>query len=105
MIVRVSEASVRADRVEEFLQTLRDLVAGFPAAHDGLLGHEILVDRAEGTRVQYVSRWRDESALRGFAGEGWADSPVTFPGEDAYLTGPLHLRHFLVDDAPAAETP
>lgn len=97
MIVRVSEAAVRADRVEEFIQVLRDLVAGFPAAHDGLLSHEILVDRGDDTCVQYVSRWRDEAALRAYAGDDWATSPVTFPDEDSYLTRPLRLRHFTTE--------
>ncbi|MBE1875424.1 putative quinol monooxygenase [Myceligenerans pegani] len=104
MIVRVSEASVRTERFDEFMEILRELVAGFPAAHDGLLGHEILVDRANPTRVQYVSRWRDEEAVRAFAGDGWADTPVTFPDEDAYLTEPLRLRHFVVDDFPTDVT-
>ena len=97
MIVRVSEASLRPERADEFMEILRELVAGFPAAHDGLLDHEILVDRADATRVQYVSRWRDEEAVRAYAGDGWADTPVTFPDEDSYLTEPLRLRHFLVD--------
>ncbi|TQJ30331.1 putative quinol monooxygenase [Microbacterium sp. SLBN-146] len=96
MIVRVSEARVLPDRGEEFLEALRALVAEFPARYEGLVSHEILIDAADSTRVQYVSRWVDESALVRFAGENWAVDPVTFPEEESYLTAPLTLRHFVV---------
>jgi heme-degrading monooxygenase HmoA len=93
MIVRVSEAHVRDGLEEEFLARLRDLVSSFPDRYEGLVRHAVLVDLADPRRVQYVSEWADEAALVAFAGEGWRTDAVTFPDEDAYLTGPLVLRH------------
>lgn len=94
MIVRVSEALVNPGAEEDFLRRLQELVAGFPGRYEGLVGHEVLVDRADSRRVLYISRWRDERALAEYAGPGWASHPVTFPGEDVLLSQPLTLRHF-----------
>ena len=99
MIVRVSEARVRPDRLDEFMSALHQLVAGFPARFDGLIGHEVLVDDADPTTVQYVTRWRDEAALVGYAGPGWRTDAVTFPGERDLLLEPLALRHLVVTEA------
>ena len=96
MIVRVSEAHVRVGMAEDFLAALTDLVSSFPDTHAGLLSHDVLVDRADPHRVQYVSRWADEASLVAYAGEEWATTPVTFPDEEKYLTGPLALAHFEV---------
>lgn len=94
MIVRVSEARVRPGMAEEFLTALTDLVASFPDTYAGLISHNVLVDRADPLRVQYVSRWADEASLVTYAGEEWATTPVTFPDEDRFLTGRLTLVHF-----------
>ena len=94
MIVRVSEARVRAGMAEEFLATLAELVAVFPDTYAGLLSHDVLVDRADPLRVQYVSRWADEASLVAYAGDEWATTPVTFPHEERFLTGPLRLEHY-----------
>ncbi len=96
MIVRVSEARVRPGMAEEFLTALTDLVESFPATYAGLLGHDVLVDRSDPLRVQYVSRWVDEPSLVAYAGEDWAITPVTFPDEERFLTGPLALEHYYV---------
>lgn len=101
MIVRVSEALVEPGAEEEFLRRLHKLVAGLPARYEGLIDHEVLVDREDGRRVLYISRWRDEQALAAYAGPGWASDPVTFPGEDVLLSRPLTLRHFTAS-VPAA---
>ncbi|PWJ47617.1 Antibiotic biosynthesis monooxygenase [Quadrisphaera granulorum] len=69
MIVRVSQAWVRGDRVEEFMVRLRELVADFPQMHPGLVRHEVQVDLDDVPRVQYVSWWRDEAALVHYAGQ------------------------------------
>ncbi len=97
MILRVSEALVAPDTRDEFLDRLRALVADFPAEHDGLVDHDVLVDLDDPLRVQYLSRWRDESALVAYAGPAWRTDPVTFPDEDRYLTEPLTLRHFTIN--------
>ena len=97
-IIRMSEAHVLPGRRAEFLEVLRQLVATFPETYEGLLSHEVLVDRADQMRVVYRSVWADEAALVAFAGPGWATDPVTFPDEDSYLQEPLVLRHFVTDD-------
>ncbi|MBZ4487146.1 antibiotic biosynthesis monooxygenase [Microbacterium sp. cx-55] len=96
MIIRVSEAHVAPDHIEEFLEQLHALVADFPTRYDGLVSHEILTDMGDPGRIQYVSRWTDQIALIAYAGEAWAHDPVTFPDEDRYLTTPLTLRHFAI---------
>lgn len=97
MIVRTSEAHIREGKREEFMRTLHDLVETFPSQFAGFVGHEILVDDDDPDRVVYRSTWRDVDAVAGFAGDDWAVSPVTFPGEEELLRGPLVLRHFTVD--------
>lgn len=94
MIVRTSEALVKPDRVDEFMEVLRDLVATFEHRYPGLRSHQILVDRADPTRVIYQSTWLDADSVRGFAGDDWATEAVTFPGEEDLLQQPLVLRHF-----------
>lgn len=104
MIVRVSEAHVREGREDEFLMVLRELVATFPGRYRGLLRHEVLVDLAEPSRVQYVSEWADEAALIAYAGADWRTQPVTFPDEERFLRLPLALRHFESDAKVVAPT-
>jgi len=94
VIVRVSEAHVRDGLADEFLTLLRELVASFPERYDGLLRHDVLVDLADPSRVQYVSEWADEAALVAYAGTDWRTQPVTFPEEERFLRRPLELRHF-----------
>ncbi|MGW0873373.1 antibiotic biosynthesis monooxygenase family protein [Streptomyces sp. NPDC002740] len=92
MIIRVSEARVRPERFEEFRDMIVSAVRDFPGRHPGLVGHEVLL--APPDSLLYVSRWRSEQDLVGYAGEHWRDQPVVLPGEDEYLVAPLELRHF-----------
>jgi len=94
VIIRISEAHVRPDKLEEFMRVLLDLVKTFPEANPGLLSHEVVVDVTDPLRVAYRSEWADEASVAAFAGESWATEPVTFPGEDELLQRPLVLRHF-----------
>lgn len=95
-ILRVSEVVVRESHYGEFMEALTELVATFPADHDGLEMHHILVDRSDRLRVAYISQWRDEAALIAYAGPMWESDPVTFPNEREMLAGPMTLRHFNV---------
>ncbi len=104
MIVRMSEASVRPGREEEFHRLILEAVAGYPAAHDGLVGHEVL-RTDDGRTLVYLSRWRDEAALEAFAGPGWRTDPVVLPGEEEHLTAPLRVRHFRAEDPGATRRP
>ncbi|MFE7928563.1 antibiotic biosynthesis monooxygenase [Streptomyces sp. NPDC057456] len=92
MIIRVSEARVRPERFEEFRDMIVSAVREFPGRHPGLIDHEVLL--APPHSLLYVSRWRNEQDLVGYAGEHWRDQPVVLPGEDEYLVAPLQLRHF-----------
>ncbi len=94
MITRVSEAHVRPGQTEAFLADLRALVADFPIRYTGLISHEVLIDMTDTNRIQYISRWVDSASLVAYAGADWAEQPVTFPREEAYLVSPLTLRHF-----------
>jgi heme-degrading monooxygenase HmoA len=98
VIVRVSEASVRAGRLGAFLRRLQAEVGPYRERFDGLLSDEVLTDGE--TAVLYVSRWRDEAALEAFAGPDWRTAPVTFDDEDSYLSSPLRVRHFSVHAVP-----
>lgn len=104
MIVRVSEAHVRDGLADEFLALLRELVASFPEQYDGLHRHDVLVDLADPSRVQYVSEWAGEAALVAYAGDDWRTQPVTFPDEERFLRQPLELRHFASDAEVGAPT-
>ncbi|WP_373285519.1 putative quinol monooxygenase [Agromyces bauzanensis] len=88
VIIRVSEAHVHRESRDEFLVLLHELVATFPDAYDGLLGHDVLIDLEDPVRIQYVSRWRDERALATYAGPRWRTDPVTFPDEERFPAGP-----------------
>ena len=95
MIVRTSTAYIRPGREAEFRAVIVAMVAEFPRRYPGLHSHEVLVG-LDGSTLVYLSRWVDEAALIGFAGAGWRDLPVTFPGEAEYLTRPLELRHYTI---------
>jgi hypothetical protein len=92
MIVRISEARVRPDRFEAFRNMIMTAVREFPARYPGLVNHEVLLAPPE--LLIYVSRWRSEADLVGYAGENWRDQPVILPGEQEYLVAPLQVRHF-----------
>ncbi|MDG4858040.1 antibiotic biosynthesis monooxygenase [Streptomyces sp. T-3] len=88
----MSEARVRPERFEAFHDMIVSAVREFPARHPGLMDHEVLL--APPGSLLYVSRWRSEEDLVGYAGEHWRDQPVVLQGEDEYLLAPLQVRHF-----------
>ncbi|MFF3203873.1 antibiotic biosynthesis monooxygenase [Streptomyces sp. NPDC002962] len=94
VIIRVSEARVRPGRFEAFRDMIVSAVREFPDRYPGLLDHEVLL--APPDALLYVSRWRSEQDLVGYAGEHWRERPVVLPGEDEYLAVPLQVRHFTV---------
>ncbi|WP_327350932.1 antibiotic biosynthesis monooxygenase [Streptomyces sp. NBC_01304] len=91
-ITRVSEARVRPELFEAFHEWIVSAVREFPSRHPGLLDHEVLL--APPHSLLYVSRWRSEEDLVGYAGEHWRHQPVVLPGENEYLLAPLQVRHF-----------
>lgn len=97
MILRLSEAHVRPERLPEFLRVLAAEVGDYPRRHDGLLAHDVLLrEDDDGPVVVYMSRWREAADVERFAGPEWRSRPVVFPDEDVYLRGPLRLTHFEV---------
>ncbi|GAB7185602.1 hypothetical protein ATKI12_5433 [Kitasatospora sp. Ki12] len=104
MIVRIWAGQVPAGRIEEFCAHLAAQVLPQLGRTDGCLGGELLrpVSEENGNRVLVVSRWRDEDALRGYAGPMWRIRPVWSEGELRYLAHPPEVTHFLQVTAPAA---
>ncbi|MER7849463.1 antibiotic biosynthesis monooxygenase family protein [Kitasatospora sp. NPDC096077] len=102
MIVRIWAGQVTADRIEEFCAHLVSQVIPQLGRTDGCLGGELLRSVSEGGhRVLVVSRWRDEEALRGYAGPMWRIRPVWSEGELHYLKHPPEVTHFMPIAMPA----
>ncbi|WP_188302743.1 antibiotic biosynthesis monooxygenase family protein [Streptomyces sp. CBMA123] len=102
MIVRIWAGQVTADRIEEFCEHLLSQVLPQLGRTDGCLGGELLRPVTEGGhRVLVLSRWRDEEALRGYAGPMWRIRPVWSEGELRYLMHPPEVTHFTSIAAPA----
>ncbi|MGV9263083.1 antibiotic biosynthesis monooxygenase family protein [Kitasatospora sp. NPDC003701] len=95
MIVRIWAGQVTAGCVEEFCAVLTTQVIPQLGRADGCLGGELLRSVEEdGHRVLVLSRWRDEDALRGYAGPMWRIRPVWSEGELRYLAHPPEVSHF-----------
>jgi quinol monooxygenase YgiN len=102
VIVRIWAGQVVSDRIEEFCAHLTTQVIPQLGRTDGCLGGELLRSVTEGGhRVLVVSRWRDEEALRGYAGPMWRIRPVGAEGELCFLAHPPEVTHFLSIAAPA----
>jgi heme-degrading monooxygenase HmoA len=97
MIVRIWEAQVAPKLVAELCAVLQTEVMPQLVGLDGYLGGELLRSVPDRThRVLVVTRWRDEEALRGYAGPSWAMRPVWPEGEVSYLEQPPEVSHFTV---------
>ncbi|GAA2803678.1 hypothetical protein GCM10010441_30510 [Kitasatospora paracochleata] len=95
MIVRIWEAHVSARRIEEFCRELASTVLPEIARNDGFLGGELLRALTDGDhRVRMITRWRDEQALRAYAGPMWRIRPVWSEGELNYLDHPPTVSHY-----------
>ncbi|GAA1245741.1 hypothetical protein GCM10009665_40730 [Kitasatospora nipponensis] len=97
MIVRIWEARVAPKAVAEFCALLRADVLPKLTGLDGYLGGELLRSLPDNThRVLLVTRWRDEEALRAYAGPLWALRPVWSQDELGFLDHPPEVSHFTV---------
>lgn len=102
VIVRIWTAQVQAGHIDEFCSLLTSQVIPQLGRTDGCLGGELLRSVAdEGRRVLVVSRWRDEEALRGYAGPMWRIRPVWSEGELRWLVHPPEVTHFRPVPDPA----
>lgn len=104
MIVRVWEAWVAPGRADDFCAVLASDVMPQLDDVDGCLGAELLrslsAEPAADVRVLMISRWRDEAAVRGYAGRMWRVRPVLAEAELPYLLRAPQVSHF---EPPAAE--
>ncbi|GGQ85916.1 MULTISPECIES: antibiotic biosynthesis monooxygenase family protein [Kitasatospora] len=95
MIIRIWEAQVSPLRVEDFCARLASIVLPEFDQWDGFLGGELLRALADGDhRVQMITRWRDEEALRAYAGPMWKIRPVWSEGELHELEHPPTVAHY-----------
>ncbi|MFF7636201.1 antibiotic biosynthesis monooxygenase family protein [Kitasatospora sp. NPDC008050] len=101
MIVRIWEARVAPKLVTEFCAVIQSEMLPQLAGLDGCLGGELLRSLPGGPhRVLVVTRWRDEEALRGYAGPAWAKRPVWSDEQQTYLEQPPEVAHFTVLSSP-----
>lgn len=95
MIIRIWEADVSPHRAEAFCARLAATVLPEIGRRDGFLGGELLRACADGDhRVRMITRWRDEDALRAYAGPMWRIRPVWSEGELNDLEHPPTVAHF-----------
>ncbi|MFG2824050.1 antibiotic biosynthesis monooxygenase family protein [Kitasatospora sp. NPDC048365] len=95
MIVRIWEAQVSPRRIEQFCAELAAEVLPTIAEREGFLGGELLRALVDGDhRVRMITRWRDEDALRAYAGPMWRIRPVWAEGELNFLDHPPTVSHF-----------
>ncbi|BAJ31931.1 MULTISPECIES: antibiotic biosynthesis monooxygenase family protein [Kitasatospora] len=95
MIIRIWEAQVAPQRADAFCARLAASVLPGLDAWDGFLGGELLRACSDGDhRVRMITRWRDEEALRAYAGPMWRIRPVWSEGELHELEHPPTVAHF-----------
>ncbi|MDH6125644.1 antibiotic biosynthesis monooxygenase [Kitasatospora sp. GP82] len=95
MIVRIWEAKVLPRRNDEFCAMLAAEVFQSLDGADGFEGAELLRSVSEDDhRVLVITRWRDEAAVRAYAGPMWRIRPVWAEGEFGYLEHPPTVWHF-----------
>ncbi|GAA2994150.1 hypothetical protein GCM10020229_03300 [Kitasatospora albolonga] len=95
MIVRIWEAQVVPRRRDEFCTRLTEVVIPALDGTDGFEGAELMRSVSElDHRVLVVTRWRDEAALRAYAGTMWRIRPVWAEGEFGFLEHPPSVSHF-----------
>ncbi|MEV7777518.1 antibiotic biosynthesis monooxygenase family protein [Kitasatospora sp. NPDC088351] len=95
MIVRLWSGQVVAGHAEEFCALLTTRVLPELGKIDGCLGGELLRSVTDdGRRIMVLTRWRDEAALRDYAGPMWRIRPVWSEGELRHLVHPPEVSHF-----------
>jgi len=100
MIVRILQLDVKPDRMDEFLKIGPARVREGIEGADGLLGLEILWPTDDRSGVVVMSRWRDEEALKAWAGPLWRMRPVRIDADLAdYLTHSSRVSHYVPLDA------
>jgi len=98
VIVRMWEARVAPDRVEEFTALVASTILPHVMSADGCLGGEVLRplvgEDDDEPRVIGITRWRDEESLRTLLGPMWRVRPMWEELELEYVIRPPHVWHF-----------
>lgn len=99
MIVRVFRARIREGRVADFKRMVQEQSIPWLEGSDGMLGfipgEPLYAPHEDDSKREFVmvTLWRDEDALRAFAGENW-ETPVVTPDE-APLVEEMFAHHYL----------
>jgi len=94
MIVRVFRARIREGREADFRRMVREQSIPWLEGSDGMLGYIAGEPMADSPReFLMITLWRDEDALRAFAGERWR-TPVVTPDEEP-LVEAMFADHYL----------
>jgi heme-degrading monooxygenase HmoA len=96
-IVREAVVLVETVRVDEYLAHMSATSYDQYVALDGNLGTSIVTrDLGDGrSEVRVLSCWRDEAAIRAFAGEAM-DVALAYPDDDEFLLEqPRRVTHWL----------
>jgi quinol monooxygenase YgiN len=98
VIVRIWEAEVAPERVDEFCLLIASTILPKVLAVDGCLGGEVLRPVADDLeapcKVVGITRWRDEQCLRAFLGPMWRLRPMWEEQELEYVAGVPRVFHF-----------
>jgi quinol monooxygenase YgiN len=108
VIVRIWEAQVVPERVEEFSDLFASTILPRLTAAEGCLGGEVLRpvagEKEDEARIIGITRWRDEESLRALLGPMWRVRPMWEEQELEYLLRPPRVSHFEpVETPPASE--
>jgi heme-degrading monooxygenase HmoA len=100
MIVRILQLNVRPDRIQQFLEVIAARVQQGVQGADGLLGWEVLAPLEQPPVTVVITRWRDEDAVRTWAGPFWRQRPVGIETDLAnYLAHSSVVSHYVLLDA------
>jgi hypothetical protein len=104
MIVRILQLEVRPDKMDQFLKIGPTRVRQGIEGADGLLDMEILLPESNQGAVLVISRWRDEEAIKTWAGPMWRVRPVLIDTDLAdYLAHSSLVSHYVPFDAPGVD--
>jgi hypothetical protein len=98
VIVRVWEADVAQERVDEFCALIASKILPRALAAEGCLSGEVLRPLADEpgapVRVIGITRWRDEKSLRALLGPMWRLRPMWEEEELEYIEGAPRVTHY-----------
>jgi len=103
VIVRIWEADVSPERVDEFCALIAAAILPKVLAVDGCLSGEVLrplAGEADQVRIVGITRWRDQGSLRAYLGPMWRVRPMWEEQELEYVTGVPRVWHYEPVETP-----